>query len=71
MANLFSMDHTKDLRNLLNKTYTLKGLGLDGKDVKAKFAGIDKDGRYEFLITSSNTAYEMFMTGVPNNGDVQ
>jgi hypothetical protein len=70
MSKPFAMDHSKDLK-LVGKSFTIKGMGLDGNDVKAKFTGIDKDGRYEFTITSSNTAYEMFMTGVPNNGDVQ
>jgi hypothetical protein len=66
----FSLDRNKDIK-LIGKTYTLKGIGEGGKDLKGKFVSIDLDGRYEFAITTRDSDLEMYMTGAPNDGEIE
>jgi hypothetical protein len=69
MAKIFSMDRTKDLK-LIDKIYTIKGIGEEGIDLRGKFKDIDASGYYKFEITSRNTDYEEYLTLAPNSGDI-
>lgn len=70
MAKLFSLDFKKDSK-LIGKSFTLKGKGEKGIDLKGKLIDIDLDGNYKFKITTQDTEYEEFWTKVPNDGDIE
>lgn len=68
-SELFSLDPRKD-QTLIGKTFTIKNMEKDGRELKGKLIDITLDGSYEFKITSQNTEYDSFITKIPNSGDV-
>lgn len=70
MTQLFSLDFKKDSK-LIGKTYTLKGKGENGIDLKGKLIDINLDGTYKFKITTKETELDEFWTKVPNDGDIE
>lgn len=75
MAQLFSMDPTKD-RKLIGKMYTLKNMNQDEEgnpipgDLRAKLVDITVERAYVFKVTTRNSELEEFSTRIPNDGDI-
>lgn len=50
----------------LGKSYTLKGIGEKGEDLRGKFFEVDHENNFKFQITSRNTELEEFWTKRPS-----